>query len=1118
MRRASVAGSPVPGDAAPDTPQRRRTANIALREELAAATAAIKDQRWIKMLTQKVGRRGGTDHDDDHDDEGHGDDFRHAREGISPKLPPVAPSVLVPLPTEDIVSTLDPRFFTASFDGVAFMLENLPTARHEVDEFLQTEISAVDVAKDLIIARLADDVRANQDAFIEGMKQVQEVDLDLVRAQIHVKNGRRLLVSSKADLIRTSLEIVKLKRNRDRVESIIDLGSRILHFFDEEERMNDALQQHAFTKAVEICLALREDMSADDLQDVLILKKLHNRVKNFLPELRHQFDKSLRKVASEFDPRGYRELLQAYIALAEHSETLGFEFSNSSLHEVLSKIPEVVVRCIDDLTRQFIASCFGERLSPKKPKGKAQKKHSSTHESNQRELAVSSSGTEQAVENVRRVYEALTNLMHTYYLLVQWHRDPFNPSNDDPEYLHRCGIDDDDDDDDDAEDVEDEGSVEGIASGGLISPSSKELVSPRRRRRNSSVCSTDAARSQSSSPYSSILCETGMTLVRYRKIVWENMQHNVMEVLERLDTSSGFKLEHMISLSQATSVFIEVGEEFTGSPSTRMRSLLRLKCEQYITSFHDDNLELLRMLIDTERWQRIFTEASIVDVTNEDILRLVEKRSGYRLNQAKNTQSARYRSHINAIHERGVFTNFHVSGNPFSALGLVDKDEKLGDTNSNQQDKLVEIRTTDVGNNGKQIEPELSPTQAEVSNQLIEEDEFVLTSSSLSGFVRLCGVYLKMMYHLPHIAWDVFLLLLNLHDFYLYAVFTNFVEPDRAAQLFRAQLADVPRWDTLRHTLARVARDFSSGETILQASIIPAESSVFVVPSHEKKTALLGKPSTPSAAPNEREQVVLRRLTRIPKAMEQCGDNNSYAFVERCVAVASVASQTKVLDALRSLAATYLAERYHCLVEDVYKRSQDAAHQLQDFVFRSTASAILKPSSVTSAVLEVRWDEVKFLRERHNDYVVGIVRKCGEVWGTVQIHNDGSVPVAARDALWTALVQEVMDAVLLGFSLVPRCTPQGRALMSMDLLALQTGLDLINHVSSTRITRGYEYVSRFVKAFYLDEGELVSWVANHKNVYSKVLLANLVRHGVGSTMSARTLRDYVQRVEQMLQT
>ncbi|KAJ0399035.1 hypothetical protein P43SY_006906 [Pythium insidiosum] len=326
MRRSvAAAGSPVPEDAAPNTPQRRRTANAALREELAAATAAIKDQRWIKMLAEKVGRREDVADDHGSGSDGHCDDEsrgEHEDASLHPSaVVHLAPSVLVPQTAEDIVSTLDPRFFTESFDATAFMLANLPSTRQEVDHFLQTEISAVDVAKDLVIARLADDVRANQDAFIQGMKQVQDVDLDL----------------------------------------IIDLGSRILQFFDEEERMNDALQQHAFTKAVEICLSLRKDMSADDLQDVSILKKLQHRVRNFLPELRHQFDKSLRKVAGEFDPRAYRELLQAYIALAEHSESLGFEFSASSLHEVLSKIPEVVVRCIDDLTRQFIADLFGER-------------------------------------------------------------------------------------------------------------------------------------------------------------------------------------------------------------------------------------------------------------------------------------------------------------------------------------------------------------------------------------------------------------------------------------------------------------------------------------------------------------------------------------------------------------------------------------------------------------------------------------------------------------------------------------------------------------------------------------------------------------------------------------
>jgi hypothetical protein len=71
-----------------------------------------------------------------------------------------------------------------------------------LDQFLQTEISAVDVAKDVIVAKLADDVRANHGAFIQGMKQVQDVDLDLVRAQIHVKNARRLVLSTKNDLVK----------------------------------------------------------------------------------------------------------------------------------------------------------------------------------------------------------------------------------------------------------------------------------------------------------------------------------------------------------------------------------------------------------------------------------------------------------------------------------------------------------------------------------------------------------------------------------------------------------------------------------------------------------------------------------------------------------------------------------------------------------------------------------------------------------------------------------------------------------------------------------------------------------------------------------------------------
>lgn len=250
-------------------------------------------------------------------------------------------------------------------------------------------------------------------------------------------------------------------------------------------------------------------------------------------------------MAEHFDPLQYKELLHAYITLAEHSENLGFEFSSNSLSEVLSNIPEIVVRCIDDITRQFLSELFDQKKSPKKSSkssSKKKKKHGqklpskSTNKNAVQQGALSTAA--KAIEDVKSSFERLTDLMHTYYLLVQWHRDPFNPKNDDVEYLHRCGIDDDDDDDDDDdynEENEHPRNSEGSVAG--VSAKLKKLLSPRTKR-SSSISSENSVTTQRSR-YSQVLCETGMTLLRYRKIVWENMQQNVVEVLDRLDMTYG---------------------------------------------------------------------------------------------------------------------------------------------------------------------------------------------------------------------------------------------------------------------------------------------------------------------------------------------------------------------------------------------------------------------------------------------------------------------------------------------------------------------------------------------------------------------------------------------------
>ncbi|DBA02929.1 TPA: hypothetical protein N0F65_005956 [Lagenidium giganteum] len=979
-------------------------------------------------------------------------------------------SVLVPKPSDELLHELDPRFFTESFDAVAYMLENLPTDREELDQFLQTEISAVDLARDAVVSKLADDVRANYNSFIQGMNQVQEVDMDLVRAQIHVKNGRRMLASSKNDLIMSSLEIVKTKRKRDRVEQIVYLCSHIEEYFEKEGQMSKSLQNNAFTTAVrfpwvDICLDLRQTLSASQMNDILILRPLQHRIQDFIPELRRQFDKSLRDVAEHFDPSSYKELLQAYITLADHSDNLGFEFSSCRLSDVLSSIPEIIVRCVDDIARSFTEKRFGRTSTRKQKPSHSTNQRKSTPKPEEKDDEVMNAG--QALDSIIQCYERLTDLMHTYYLLVQWHRDPFNPLNEDIEYLHRCGIDDDDDDDDDdgeeTDDDQEENEQSNANASSNVEEKLRKVSSPRRRSNSVDV--------PHRSPYSQVLCDTGMTLLRYRKIVWENMQQNMLEVFERLDLTYGYKMEQIVLLCQATTTFIEIGEEFTGAPSSKLKSIVRLKCDQYINVFHEDNLELIRMLVDTENWQRI---AASMDGRQDDheLIKLIEKRSGFSLDRRRPAQST-----INPIYKRRVFPMFHQVGNPFAVSetckwDFLESSHWLGQpATSEKEEDPQEVRHIPVGEDDDVYYP----------------PEIVLNSSTLSGFVRLSGVYLQMMQQLPHAAWDIFLMLNKLFEFYVYAVFTSFVLKQDLGAFFtqRPPKATFP-WEALRETITRTACSMLLGEIIFQ-----------------------------SAHANPKDRVILRRVVRAPLVMEMPSDANLHGLPEKVIACEVVASQIRFFDALEGCVRAYLAERHHCLMDDIYLHNRKVAQQLKDFVFKTIAITLVDAGSILTSISQVAWD-IPYLADQHNDYVVQVVQRCGEVWGGLQIFADGSIPSEAREEIWSAMVQMVMETLLTGFTSVPKCSPQGRALMIMDVMAVQNGLDLINHVSNNRVPHGWEHVNKFLRAYYMGKEDLVSWVRDHKDTYSKHQFVNLIKHGIGAQLPKKDLRDLVLEVEHIL--
>lgn len=325
------------------------------------------------------------------------------------------------------------------------------------------------------------------------------------------------------------------------------------------------------------------------------------------------------------------------------------------------------------------------------------------------------------------------------------------------------------------------------------------------------------------------------------------------------------------------------------------------------------------------------------------------------------------------------------------------------------------------------------------------------------------------MEHLPHVAWDTFQLLNKLFEFNLYVVFTNFVEKNDIVNFLRGRggctsgTADLKRWNTLRGAICRIADEATGGEMHLQSSVLLFPSSV----------GGLGKMQAID------RKVTLRRLTRLPLALENADETNLFALAERSIACESIGAQARLLNAIEERARSYLPDRYRCLLDEVYERNRAVVAELREFMYTTIAIHLVDCPGLLDAISRVAWD-ISYVSEQNNDYVVQVVRKCGEAWGGLQIVADGAVSMDAREEIWSSMVQSIMETLLSGFAQVAHCTPQGRALMTLDLYVLQNGLDLINHISSKVVPRGRDYVNNYIKAFYKDKDDLLQWVEANK--------------------------------------
>eukprot|EP00300_Choanocystis_sp_HF-7_P020026 c20489_g1_i1.p1 GENE.c20489_g1_i1~~c20489_g1_i1.p1 ORF type:complete len:125 (-),score=30.19 c20489_g1_i1:337-711(-) len=71
----------------------------------------------------------------------------------------------------------------------------------------------------------------------------------------------------------------------------------------------------------------------------------------------------------------------------------------------------------------------------------------------------------------------------------------------------------------------------------------------------------------------------------------------------------------------------------------------------------------------------------------------------------------------------------------------------------------------------------------------------------------------------------------------------------------------------------------------------------------------------------------------------------------------------------------------------------------------------------------------------------------------------------------------VMECLVDSFARVKKCSTGGRALMSLDIQMLRSGLR--NNILPASASPDWKYVENYIKAHYLIEQELMNWIQNH---------------------------------------
>lgn len=962
----------------------------------------------------------------------------------------------------ELVEKLDKAYFEDGFNAVGHLMQSLPS--DVTDEYLIGEISEKDCIQDIIQARLSEQVMANYNSFVEGLSHIRQMEDDLTQTEILCKGGRRKLAVASDDLVKSSFNVIGATRKKKRLLKVHDLVLSFQNLFEEENRMNDLLERGRFVEAVDVYASIQTTLQP--MPGYKCLEELRERMKEGKNLIEEKILTQLCVMAHSFDPAILASVVKVYFTMGEVRH----------IDDVIKQAYlDVIDRVCNSTVVQFVAmDGNGGDITTQDTSNLSRMRF--------RDLCTHLN-RDSFPDCYQLVLERLSRILFSYYKVGDALKEMCQEKEEGEE--------------EGEEEVEEKekqsvGDGQGAESKEAAGKQS-EVQSPRRSPHLSiNTKKTGGSRIGEYIHYGKELVPTYEDYQRNMKAVWSRMQTHVSNLISpAILTTATIQLEEFLHILFLTNQFVIIGENLCDGKAYALRSSMQLKGKEYVENFHKESFEYLKLTLENDQWQPlpVMSRFSFMDVKE---LRHVQRRPSLSL-QLESTTTDDESSNK-------VFVDFKNGVNLFKSEkeDLLKFLPKTPSTDSSDDEKVQTLQS-----------PELS---------LGPSSPPVLTSTSLN-VLRYIGKYVQIMQTISAYALNSLHGLAELLDAYLYTVFNHF-GPNAAA--FYDHKFEAGPYSALRGSMNTIREKIETNQFgQFQLSTQSSDSQPVFMTDYEKMVP--PPPATPvkqeskfqsfkSRFARSKSTMIFAAASSAPQLvtckLDLQSETNLYGVKERIVATESIEFIVRTVKYLEHRIALLLPKGEQYRAAKFLNYMTSVCDQLVQYMRRNLPVLMVNMEPIASLASSMNWSIHSTISTSHSPYVDKLLAALSDA--DALIKDGGTLPPHIMREIWKEVAVYVLEKLLAGYALIKKCTTEGRALMSVDMNELKSGMESIMDLQPIP---KWDHVNAWVLAFYIPtEKDFLSWIGENPG-YTLAEYQGVAVQGLGAGMKKKERNAFLEEIE-----